>query len=57
MQDNAPMFSSTIRVMELYERGISAIEWPPCSDDLISIESIRYKMEYLIQDKYPDLGE
>ena len=57
MQDNAPPHSSRMTVMELRERGISTIEWPPCSPDLNPIESVWNKMKYFIQDKNPDLGE
>ena len=57
MQDIAPPHSSRMTVMKLRERGISTIEWPPCSPDLNPIESVWNKMKYFIQDKYPDLGE
>ena len=55
--DNAPPHSSRMTVTELRERGISTIEWPPCSPDLNPIESVWNKMKYFIQDKYLDLGE
>ena len=57
MQDNAPPHSPRMTVTELRERGISTIEWPPCSPDLNPIESVWNKMKCFIQDKYPDLGE
>ena len=44
-------------VTELRARGISTIEWPPCSPDLNPLESVWNKMKFFIQDKYPDLGE
>ena len=57
MQDNAPPHSSKMTVTELRARGISTIEWPPCSPDLNPIESVWNQMKYFIEDKYPDLGE
>ena len=57
IQDNAPPHSSSMTIMELRARGISTIEWPPCSPDLNPIESVWNQIKYFIQDKYPDLGE
>ena len=56
-QDNPPPHSSSMTITELRARCISTTVWPPYSPDLNPIESVWNQMKYLIEDKYPDLGE
>lgn len=55
IQNNAPSHKAIKTMREFGERGISPIEWPPYSPDVIPLERV-WNLKNYIQVKYPDLN-
>ncbi|KAK8038141.1 transposable element tc1 transposase [Apiospora phragmitis] len=52
MQDGAPAHSASGTILDLQERGIQTIQWPPYSPDLNPIEMCWNWMKDYFEDKY-----
>ena len=57
MQDNARPHSARDTRRALQEGGVEVIYWPAWSPDLNPIESVWARMEYWIQEYYPDISD